>query len=266
MFYPPHPLLLLPLGGLVLAAMAHEEMRGLGKKRTLGGGRWQETAGEPRPGEPRSASGSQGTSVSEILGDLPTTLGSGTHEKPVLEALMLGVRDLSMEVQEMKAVVVESWEIPMDCNYVTKGIELKDQYINYCRQMKGKGEDLGHMKNYVFLGLYIAAKMDGLDPQQTEAMETIVGKRVRDQEGVLDASKAPMIAHLVGYCQVSKSKKKGFVNIHLRGTEGEEVMTILRNKWAKIGRQQFDPTTGKPVHRDIKEGIQEMNRNKNRMK
>ena len=159
-------------------------------------------------------------------------------------------------------MVVESWEIPLASNYVSKGMELKDQYIGYCRQMKGKGEDLGHMKNYVFLGLYIAAKMDGLDTQQAETMETIIGKRVRDNEGTLDASKAPMIAHLVGFCQVSKSKKKGFVNIQLRGTEGEEVLTILRSKWARIGKQQFDPTSGKPVHRDIKEGIQEMNRTK----
>ena len=41
---------------------------------------------------------------------MPVTLGTGEHERPVMEAIMLGVRDLSMEMQEVKAMVVESWK------------------------------------------------------------------------------------------------------------------------------------------------------------
>ena len=132
--------------------------------------------------------------------------------------------------------------------------------------MKGKGENLGHMKNYVFLGLFMAAKAEGLEQQDAATLERIIGQKVRDGEGTgtLDLSKAPQVAYLVGHCQVAKSKKKGFINIQLRGEEGQEVMRIFRSQWNKTGTAQWDPVAGKPIHKDIRDEVMQMNQAKNR--
>lgn len=42
---------------------------------------------------------------------MPATLGEGEHECPVLEAVLLGMRDLFMGLHEVKHTVIESCEL-----------------------------------------------------------------------------------------------------------------------------------------------------------
>ena len=239
-------------------------MKGLGER------------GAKRPatalGRDSAAAGSNGSSASdrgahsrvlEALGSVPSIVGEGEHERPLMEAMLLGMRNLSMEAQELKAAVITSWELPRDSLYIEQAMRFKDEYIRKCRTVKGKGQDLGHMKNYVFLGLMMAGKADKrIGEQHQGILEELVGKHLRDEDGEMDISNAPKTAHLVGHCQVSRSKKKGFVNIHLRGQEGARLMQVFQAVWAQDGKQQWDPTAPNPVHRDLKLALEEVRRRK----
>ena len=68
------------------------------------------------------------TLAQTMLGTLPSTVGSGEHEKPILEADLQGMRDLSMDVQDLKGATYLSWELERDSEYVTLGMEYKEQY------------------------------------------------------------------------------------------------------------------------------------------
>ena len=121
--------------------------------------------------EDSKASGSSSTparDMKEILGNLPSTVGQGEHQRPIIEALAIGIRDLSMDVQDMKSVITHSWEFPPDTAYVDQGMKFKDQYSKDCRAAKGTGKDLGHQKNYIFLGIYVAYRADRDNPTESK--------------------------------------------------------------------------------------------------
>ena len=250
----------LPLPLPPLGAMSGDEMMGLGEEREAKLRRTRD--GAAASSRDRGLGQPQGA-VREILGDAPTVLGRGEHERPILEAVLLGLQDLNLEVQEVKAMHVLSWELPRDSLYVAMGIEYKDLYIEKCREVKGQGIDLGHQKNYVFLGLYMAAKKAGtLSAESLQVLRDEIGNKIKNSEGKPDLGNAQKIAHLVGFCQVSRSRKKGFVNVYLRGRAGERVMEILGKEWDKIGKAQWDPQSGKPIHKDVKDGVLEMKKKK----
>ena len=114
------------------------------------------------------------------------------------------------------------------------------------------------MKNYVFLGLYLAHQADkDAGAEEKEAMEELVGKKIRNTERQLDISMVKNLAPLVSHCQVARSKKKGFLNILLRGEEGLKIKTFWDKAFLREGTRQWDPTVGKPIHKDIKLGLEE---------
>ena len=68
------------------------------------------------------ASGSNG----DPMGNLPATLGEGEYERPLMEAILVALRDLSMDVQDLKGAVYMSWELERDSEYVTEGMKMKE--------------------------------------------------------------------------------------------------------------------------------------------
>ena len=63
----------------------------------------------PRSSGPATSAASSGSAPMEsILGDLPARVGEGEHERPLMEAIVLGMQDLSMEIKELKTVVLRT--------------------------------------------------------------------------------------------------------------------------------------------------------------
>ena len=186
-----------------------------------------------------SGSGSSTLSMT-YMGAVPARVGSGEHERPIMEAVLMGMRDLAMDVQDLKGALYLSWELPMDATYITKGMEFKEQYAANCRKNKGQGLNLGHQKNYIFMGLYVAMMGDNdLTQEEKNMMEELVGAKLRE-EGQLSLTKAPAIALMVGACQVVRTKKKGFINLALKGPEGQRIMGTLTRLLDKVGTRQGD--------------------------
>ena len=101
-----------------------------------------------------------GETAKGMLGDLPTTLGTGEHERSIMECILVALRDLSMDVQDLKGALYQSWELERDSPYISEGVKMKEQYSEDCRKIRGQGISLGHQQNYCMLGLYVAAKED----------------------------------------------------------------------------------------------------------
>ena len=203
----------------------------------------------------RTASSGSQDLAQKILGNLGPTVGSGEHEKPILEAVLQGMRDLSMDVQDLKGALYHSWELERESEYITLGMQYKEQYSLDCREHKGKGVDLGHQKNYIFTGILMAMKQDkDLGPDGREPVNMLLNK-LRDPAGKLSLARDKEICPLVAHCQVVRTKKKGFVNILLRGPEGNLVMQHLEKAFDRDGKRQWDPTVPKPIHKDIKMAI-----------
>ena len=209
-----------------------------------------------------SATGSHGAnttgSATAILGNLPTTLGSGEHERAILETVTLGMRDLSMEIQNLQSCVMESWEVPTDSVYITEAMKFKEEYQRACRENKGKGKDLGHMKNYILCSFFMAHKKDPNGTvEERKELDDLMGTKLRDGEGTLNVAMAPKLGCLTGHCQVTRTKKKGFITVHFREGEGQRIREIMTTHWARDGKRQWDPPMAKPIHRDIKLGPEE---------
>ena len=77
--------------------------------------------------------------VKSILGTLPRTLGEGEHERSIMEGILVALRDLSMDVQDLKGAIYMSWEMDRDSQYITDAVKMKESYSEDCRNAKGKG-------------------------------------------------------------------------------------------------------------------------------
>ena len=194
--------------------------------------------------------------MKNVMGNLPATLGEGEHERPMMEVILVALRDLSMDVQDLKGALYVSWELDKDSPYVLEGVKMKDAYQQECRKVKGTGVSLGHMKNYCMIGLFTAAKKDEtLSPDAKATLENKMGKLLRNREGRLTTEKALEIAPMVAYCQVVRTKKKGFVNLLMRAGDGMAVMEILSVALDAAGKRQADASVPKPIFREIKEAL-----------
>ena len=86
-------------------------------------------------------------------------------------------------------------------------------------------------------------------------MEALVGQKVRNSEGSLDIGNVKALAPMVSYCQIGRTAKKGFLNLTLRGEDGMKVKVILDRALARAGKRQWDTPMNRPIHRDIKKGL-----------
>ena len=134
---------------------------------------------------------------------------------------------------------------------------MKEVYLAKCKEVRGKGVDLGNIRNYLFMGLYLQMKEDkDMSREEMQVMEEIVGKKLRDATGTLDVVKAKNLADLVSHCSIVRTKKKGFVNVAMRRTEeGDKVKTIIRNTMAREGTLQKEVLHSAPVHGDLREAL-----------
>ena len=74
----------------------------------------------------------------EAMGDLPTHVGEGEFRQPLMEALCQGLRDVVLDVQEMKGALYDTWEVEPGSPYVEEALLLKEQYAKDCRTKKGQ--------------------------------------------------------------------------------------------------------------------------------
>ena len=72
-------------------------------------------------------------------------------------AIVMGMRDLALKVQDLEGAMYMSWEGPASWDYINSGVEYRKYYSEACKQAKGTGTNIGHMKNYVAMGVYQVA-------------------------------------------------------------------------------------------------------------
>ena len=89
----------------------------------------------------------------------------------------------------------------------------------------------------------MAYKKDKRNTQaEQDEMEELVGKKLRDDGGVLQLRNATKLEDLVAHCQVVKNKKKGFINLLGTSTnEGGMFMDLMEKALAREGKRQWDP-------------------------
>ena len=226
-------------------AMAAETVKGMermgaNRRMTSEGGDATEDAKEKGSGSASSASGSQ---MIKAMGNLPETVGEGEHSKPLVEA--------------MKMHYVDSWDCHRDCQYVISGMRMKDVYLAKCKEVRGKGVDLGNIRNYLFMGLYLQMKEDkDMSREEMQVMADVVGNKLRDATGTLDVARAKNLSDLVSHCSIVRTKKKGFVNVAMRQTEeGDKVRRIIRQTMGREGTLQKDVLHSAPEHGDLREAL-----------
>ena len=116
---------------------------------------------------------------------------------------------------------------------------------------------MGHQKNYVMIGLYAALRGEQAVSSETKArLEDLTGKKLRNNANNIDVEKAERIASMVAHCQVVKTKKKGFINLLMRGKDGLEVFEILEQVLDGVGKRQWDPQVARPQAKDLKVAVE----------
>ena len=234
--------------------MSDDEIMGMNDKKRKVEKLSKENLAEQGKG---TSSGSGETDLArQALGRVGPTMGTGEHERPLMEGVLLAIRDLSMDVQDLRSMALTSWELPLDSPYILKAMAMKDTYSKDCREAKGTGVNLGHQKNYVFMGVYRAmrASKDITEMEKAE-LEEMVGKHLRT-DGKLDVLKAKTLDPLIGYCQVVKLKRKAFINLQLRGDGANRLMELLKAELDREGTRQYDAGPPKPIHGEVKRSLE----------
>ena len=233
--------------------MAEDEVMGGTEATGAGGDRKRRATGQGPPG-PSGAMGSGGpASSSKLLGNLPERVGMGDHEQPIMMAVLQGITELSMDVADLKGATYESYEGPAEWRYLKEAIDYKKSYGKKCQEVKGSGTVVGHAKNDVLAGMYMAYQRDPENSKEKkDRMEELVGKLLRDDGNKLDLNRARGLEKLVAHCQVIPGKKKSYVNLKMRDGPGEEVEKLLEEALLREGSRQWDPPPSRSVQRDLK--------------
>ena len=205
----------------------------------------------------REGEGSSG-SVRDFMGALPPEVGTGDYRRPLMEGVLQGMKDLALDVQEMKAVVIQTWELERGSEYVKKAMEMKEAYVQEARSVKGQGVDLGHMKNWVFVGLWLAMLKDrDVSTADMEEVNRQVGELVK-VDGRVMMRRAKEVARLVAYCQVTRTPKKAFLNIaFVQGSAQERLQIIFERVMQREGVRRYDVAPLKPMQRELNEALME---------
>ena len=199
----------------------------------------------------RGATGSAGE-VATYLGRLPQEIGEGEHRQPLLAGMIQGLGYLAGQVELLRDMAVLGWEGPVDWDLALGAKQAMRVYAEHCKNAKGKS--LGHAKNYVVIGLFLAAMdMDSQRFRQEQArLEQVVGVKVRGEDGKVTFGKATALNTIVGYGQVAISRKKAFVNLQGKGLQGQEMVEAFRPFLEVQGRQQEEVAPSIPVFKELK--------------
>ena len=176
----PHPLAMEEVSGLMSSGT---------KRRATGQGGRDPNASQGSQATTALDSSSQGRNAN--MGNLPSMVGEGVHQRPLMEAVLMGMRDLCSEVQELEMNSTMSWELHRDSEYIKKAMELKQMYTEHCKEVRGTGTDLGNVRNYCFMGLFICHQADKATlPEERDVMENLVGKLIRGADAKLTVATA----------------------------------------------------------------------------
>ena len=107
---------------LEMAHSQEETVKGFGSRKRMR----QEGEGASSGAAASSAQGSREAGQG-MLGNVPSVVGQGDFQQPLMEAVLTGIRDLAVDVQEWKSAVYHSWEFQGDSAYVAKAMEFKEQ-------------------------------------------------------------------------------------------------------------------------------------------
>ena len=190
-----------------------------------------------------------------MMGNLTETVGEGPHARPLMEAVLEGMKDLTKEVQELKANACMSWEVDLKSAYLDKAMEMKEAYVAKCKEVRGQGKDLGNIRNYVFIGLFLQYLQDrDVSLEERKLMEDLVGAKIRDGNKTLNLDLAPNLNSIVAVCTVVRTKKKGFVNLEMK-KEGVQLMDLMAKALGREGKQQHQLMHMHPVHADLNKAL-----------
>ena len=102
-------------------------------------------------------------------------------------AVIQGMQGLAMDVQDLKGATYRSWVGPDDWTYVTETLKFRKEYGKMCQQAKGTKTIVGHVKNYVMAGLFMAYKRDKRNAaaEQEELVRAFVAVKAVEYDSYL---------------------------------------------------------------------------------
>ena len=80
---------------------------------------------------------------------------------------------------------------------------------------------------------------------------------MKNSLGNYHVNNARCLADVTEYLGVTRTKKKGFINIQLRGEGGQKVNAVLGRAFARAGKRQWDSPMARPIQNDVKKGLEE---------
>ena len=245
-----------PLGLRIMAQKEMEEAGRLtGKRSRVGSG-----TGTQGGGSAASASGemAQGN-LHRQMGNLPAEVGMGEFKQPLLGAAIQGIGILANEMMHLKGMLVRAYVGPKDWEYALQGKAAAQVYSSHCKEAAGTGKRVGDCKNYVAVALTMVAQADGkVDAEIKRTLEETLGQKVRNVEREMVFSKAGDVAGLVGYCKVTVSKARCYVNVQGKGPEGVKWADALDKALMLRGERTEDVEAPGPVFKELKSALRQM--------
>jgi hypothetical protein len=188
---------------------------------------------------------------------LTSNVGTGVYAQSILSAISMSTTTNARDIANLQAAVTKNYEIPPDSTYIKNPKECMKVFTEHCKKQKGKAEHTGHPKNYALVGL-VAALIE--DPETTKEERAVANKlvhaKVCNSNQEVNLMMCKDVAHIVSYCQVVQTPKKGFVNIaFFQSEDNDNLAKIFDRIFLKIGSRQYDPPPPKPVNKDIRKWV-----------
>jgi hypothetical protein len=210
-----------------------------------------------RPRQDEDADMSEDAKMKEVekaMELLTANVGTGPYAQSILSALSMSSTTNARDIANLQAAVTKNYEIPQDSNYIKNPKECMRVFSEHCKKQKGKAEHTGHPKNYALVGL-VAALMTDPEPtkEEKDLANKLVYEKVLNSNHEVNLMMCKEVTHIVSFCQVVQTPKKGFVNIAFFPSEdNDNLMKIFDRVFKRIGSRQYDPPPPKPVNKDIR--------------
>ena len=145
--------------------------------------------------------------LERLLNELNIEVGEGEFKEPVQDRLMGTVVNLERRVAQLEHSVYFCWELKLNTLYLKHAVSWKDKWHEKVQEIKASKENvkLGHVKNFIFMGVVNALLEDKEVPDQQakQLRETIIGL-VGDPQGNIDVEKVNRLDVIVSHADVKK--------------------------------------------------------------
>ena len=179
-------------------------------------------------------------------------VGEGEHVKSVLEVMREEIVDVQYRLRDVEHCVYYAWDVKLPTPIADMAKEWTAKWQAAVKVNQGLAKDdrvnVGHVKNYVFMGMLNAFLLDknvNVDAQKlvTELVLSLVG----DDNGKIVDTKVQKLDQLVAMCNVKivDKAKKCYVNMKVRESH-PQLMEALRAWLDGAGERQLDPPPLKP--------------------